>query len=238
MEMWLGRLCIALVFFVLPDGILTSSLSQGLVPIRATIYSVESDPRAGDWPPSLPSERTGDAMTTFIPAKLPLLNVTIGIDLASPHDLSLVDLLLYRPLPMHLEIVPVWESGNIASQILAQCFETIYASETDRERVRDFLRALDKWTWAFKQPEEWTRVTERSAALACQVFTKDIDRAKSIIADIHSKDTGTEVDQSNLDLPSRTAIVNGMKLENVTIDSLLPVMLQAQSLYQSKHDEL
>ena len=107
--------------------------------------------------------------------------------------------------------------------------------EGDRERVRDFLRALDEWTWQFKKPSEWTRVGERAANLACQAFTKDIKAAKSIIESVLDKSQSLR----DRGLTSRTVIVNGIRIENATIESLLPIMVNAQSLYfPAAHDEL
>jgi hypothetical protein len=103
-------------------------------------------------------------------------------------------------------------------------------------RVRDFLRALDEWTWEFKKPEKWARVNDRAASLACQVFTKNITAAREIMDSVHVQQVETEVVPSIY--PSRTAIVNGMRLENVTAETLFPFMIRAQQEYLSIHDEL
>ena len=209
--------------------------SEDFPSVPAILYSVDSDPRAGDWSPSLPALSQEDSTRSFIATKIPILNVTLGIDFASPDDLSLLDLLLYRPLPMRLEIVPVWDSNSTASEMLGRCFTTIYQSEGDRERVRDFLRALDEWTWQFKKPSEWTRVGERAANLACQAFTKDIKAAKSIIESVLDRSRSLR----DRGLTSRTVIVDGIRIENATIESLLPIMVNAQSLYfPTAHEEL
>jgi len=204
--------------------------------VRAPVYSILADPRAVDWPSSLSGLSGRDGSTGFLATKYPVLNVTLSVDLADPEDLSMVDLLFYRPLPMTLEIVPVWDSNSVASQILGRCFDTIFTSETDLGRVRDFLRALDEWTWEFKKPEKWARVNDRAASLACQVFTKNITAAREIIDSVHVQQVETEVLPSIY--PSRTAIVNGMRLENVTAETLFPFMIRAQQEYLSVHDEL
>ena len=194
------------------------------------VYSVSSDPRAGAWQSDISSINTDQRLISFLPVKIPLLEVVFGIDLSSADDLSAVDLLLYKPLPMSLHLVPVYVAGSVANEILTRCYQTIYGSEADRERLRDFLRALDQFTWMRKDPSDWTRVSEKQAKFACQVFTKNLNEANRII------DGGleSEVPAVALNLSPRTAIVNGIRIVNATIETLLPLMVSAQLTYRDE----
>jgi hypothetical protein len=195
--------------------------------VTTPIYSVQSDPRAANWTSVTPEDLVSVGTKSFIPSRVPLVQIILGMDLSSPDDLSLIDLLLYKPIPMDLHLVPVHIKGSVSNEILTRCYETIYECESDRERARDFLKALDQFTWRKRRPEDWKRVTEREARLACQVFTKNITKANHII---DTSGVDESILRNVLNLSSLSAIVNGVRIDNATIDSLLPLMVSQQSL--------
>lgn len=189
--------------------------------VPGPIYSVLEDTRSEKWSTDLPEL---SKPTSILPVRFPLFRVTLGVDLSSPYDLSLVDILLYQPLPMELYIAPVYVNSSSANYILTRCYGSIFPGEEDRSRVRDFLRALDQHTWLSKPPEKWTRVRDHEAILACQVFTKDLTGVKQWINGPYDP-----FPRADADLAPLTAIVNGRQIKNATIETLVPVLISSQS---------
>ena len=185
------------------------------------VYSVLDDTRSQKWSTDLPEL---SKPTSILPVRFPLFRVTLGVDLTSPQDLSLVDILLYQPLPMELYISPVYVNSSSANYILTRCYESIFQGAEDRGRLRDFLRALDQYTWLSKPPEKWTRVRDREAVLACQVFTKDLSGVKQWISGPYEPNPKLDTGLAPL-----TAFVNGKRIDNATIEELVPVMISSQS---------
>jgi hypothetical protein len=212
----------------------STTADSSLYGARAAIYSVSTDSRADKWEPDVPENLMREAPSGFIATRTPILKVVLAVDLSEPEDLSLVGLLLYKPLPMELEIYPVY-TGSRANEILVRCYDTIFQNVNDAERARDFLRALDQWTWGYKQPDKWEAVTERAARLACQVFSKDLESANSILEDIGVSDFSW-VNHRNLSRLS--GIVNDVRIENITADSLFSSMVALQSRWPILRDEL
>lgn len=195
----------------------------------APLYSVTLDERSANWSTAIPPHPGLGGFGNLLMVRFPLFQVFLGIDLASPQDLSLLDMLLYRPIPMELYIDPVRVNGSSSNYILSRCFETIFQGADDRERARDFLKALDQFTWLSKPEEQWSRVREREAILACEVFTKDLEGVRIWLNSSPSEESGYDRSPKLAGLRPRTAIVNGRRIEDATITTLLPLLISSQS---------
>ena len=196
---------------------------------RDPLYSISLDQRSANWSTAIPPNPGHVGFETLQMVRLPMFRVILGVDLASPEDLSLLDILLYRPIPMELYIEPVRVNGSSSNNILSRCFDTIFQGAQDSERARDFLKALDQFTWLSKPEEQWTRVRDREAILACEVFTKDLEGVRKWLNSSLVEEPGDVFSSKPLDLRPRTAIVNGRRIDNATITTLLPLLISSQS---------
>jgi hypothetical protein len=202
-------------------------------------YSVLADPRAEQWTEELAIEMVGRSNLSFIPVRLEVLDVVAFMDLSHASDLRIVNLVLFRPLPMRLRLVPISTDDSASSRILNYCLPAVYRSEQDSTRLRDMVDSLISLLGAKGRT---VPLTEKEARMICQIYIKlsGDDGDKDRLDHISSWQPTCEPECERMD---SAVYINGKPVVDVSMagvgDSLLSNQHEAlSSLVGVIHSEL
>lgn len=194
------------------------------------VYSIQDDPRASEWSSTLPESISAAELGRLLPIRLPLLQVVVGCDLADPEDLTTLDVLFLQPSPIDVYVVPTARSANEASRLLTDCFGTIYEGTDDRERFKDFLKAMADFS-RIRTNGPYSTVTLEQAKLACRIFTKDLSEVERMIVRLEGnvyETVSVSLLAQKYEISPGTVYVNGVRIDNATIEKVFPQLVESQ----------